>query len=67
MASLSPTPHGQSFGTILGIVKSVRTNIALGPVGDDFLEVIPRALREDYAELLRGHRSCTLAMKSSSP
>ena len=41
--------------------------IALGPVGDDFLEVIPRALREDYAELLRGNRSFTLAMKSSSP
>ena len=40
--------------------------IATGPVGDDFFDVIPRALREDYSELLRGHRCCTFAMKSSA-
>jgi len=40
--------------------------IAIGPVGDDFFEVGPGALREDYAEALRGNRCCTFAMNSSA-
>ena len=52
---------------IVRVLLATLRFIAVGLVADDFADVLPRALREDYAEVLRGHRSCTLARNSSPP
>lgn len=52
---------------IVRVLLATLRFIAVCPVTDDFADVLLRALREDYAEVLRGHRSCTFARNSSPP
>ena len=52
---------------VVGVLLATLGLAAFRPLGDDFLDIGPRALRQDYAEALRGHRCCTFPMNSSAP
>lgn len=65
-ASIAQLAHRFSRKIVRVLLATPRF-IAVGPIANDFSDVRPRALRENYAEVLRGHRSCTFARNSSPP
>ena len=50
---------------IVRVLLAALRLILLRPVADNFADIGQRALRKDYTEVLRGHRSCTFARNSS--